>query len=334
MKSGVKFFFFLLLPLTILYSACVENTDLMFEEEGVIIEDAKDRDGDNAEHNRWIYAQMKHDYFWNTEMPDSSSLDFTVKPTEFFEGILSVKDRFSWCEINLNYSRGTNVNSTVSLDSVYLLNDKRIGYAIYDEFGDYADVRGFAVRMKNAKIEELILDLRYNSGGYVNTCNELASFFVPTKYLGALFQQQRHNEILRKEKIEKNGGLGIDSVYLRSGDWFNRWGLNLSRLIVLTTERTASASEALIYGLRPYMEVITIGSKTCGKDVGSYTIANDSYKYQLQPITFRYYNALKDSIPITGIVPDVYVENDPNYKRGEIDEPLLKTAIEYLLSSN
>ena len=176
----------------------------------------------------------------------------------------------------------------------------------------------------------MILDLRYNPGGYVSTCNELASFFVPTEHLGKLYQQQYYNETITKEKAEKYHNNGVDSVYLKSGSWYEQWGLNLKRLIVLTTQNTASSSEALVVGLRPYMNVIVIGTQTCGKDVGSYTIVDNNYKYLLQPITFKYYNSKMESTPEEGLIPDVIVEDDKKVKRGNVEEALLKTALKFI----
>ena len=96
---------------------------------------------------------MRHHYYWNTEMPDSSTLDFTVDPAKFFTTLLSEKDRFSWCEVNRDYkTRGVNPGSTVPFDSVYVFNNQKIGYPIYDQFDDNVDIRSFAVRMKSAKI--------------------------------------------------------------------------------------------------------------------------------------------------------------------------------------
>ena len=82
------------------------------------------------------------------------------------------------------------------------------------------------------------------------------------------------------------------------------------------------------------MEVTTVGTTSCGKDVGSYTIADNRYKYQLQPITFRYYNALNDSTPIVGIKPNIVIEDDLNHERGDVNEALLKAAINYLLGES
>ena len=225
--------------------------------------------------------------------------------------------------------RNRNIAPTVSLDSIYIINNKRIGYFVYNQFESSTDVAQIAIRLKNLGIDELILDLRYNPGGYVSTSNYLASMLAPTEQLGSLYQLQRFNDKVTKEK-QKNGGSGIDSVFLNKGSITVQRNLDLSRLVVLTTKNTASASESLIIGLRPYMKVVTIGTTTCGKDVGSYTIADNNYKYQLQPITFKYYNANNESTPTTGIVPDIYVEDDLDHQRGDTNEALLKAAIEYL----
>lgn len=227
-------------------------------------------------------------------------------------------------------TKSSDLAPTISLDTIYTIGNKKIGYFIYDQFESTTDVAQIAIRLKNRGITDLIVDLRYNPGGYVSTSKYLASMLVPNEYLGKLYQLQRYNDIQTRIKREK-GGSGIDSVFLDNGFLTFERNLNLDRVVVLTTKNTASASEALIIGLRPYMDVITIGTTSCGKDVGSYTIADNRYKYQLQPITFRYYNALNDSTPGTGIVPDIQVEDDLNHKRGDTNEALLHAAINYLL---
>lgn len=322
-KSGNKLYIFILFAL--LVNCTTENSYVDID--GITIINKEKEFDANIRHNLWTYSQMEHDYLWNEEMPDSSSLDFTTDPYTFFYKLLSSKDRFSWCEIN---TKGFNPESTVSFDSVYTHNGKKIGYAIYDHFEESADIRGLIIRMKKAEIDELILDIRYNPGGYVSTCCELASFIIPSKHHGKLYQQQYFNQVITQEKINANGGHGADSVFLHSSDWYKTWCLELNRLIVLTTQNTASASEALIMGLRPYIEVITIGTQTCGKNVGSYTIASDDYKYKLQPITFKYYNSEMQTVPDEGLIPDIIVEDDKKYPRGEINEALLQTALKYI----
>lgn len=330
MKSG--FLLFLLVILQFLMSCSVDDSFLPIGK--VEVETTDEYTKDNVYTNLWIYSQMKYNYLWNTEMPDSSKLDFAIDPVEFFINLLSKKDRFSWCEVNRDFqTRGINLDSTISFDSVYVYGNQRIAYAIYDQFDDNADIRSFAVRMKKAQIDELILDLRYNPGGYVSTCNELASFIVPKEHLGKLYQQQYYNQIITEEKSKAFNNKGVDSIFLKSTQWYSRWGLDMDRIVVLTTENTASASESLIMCLKPYMDVITIGTRTRGKNVGSYTIKSDKYGYQLQPITFKYFNSKMHTVPDDGLVPDILVVEDRKYKRGEVSEPLLRAAIDYLLNT-
>jgi carboxyl-terminal processing protease len=78
----------------------------------------------------------------------------------------------------------------------------------------------------------------------------------------------------------------------------------------LTSRRTASASELIINGLKPYMEVITIGTQTTGKNVGSITITDDTgkKKWGLQPIVFKSYNAQNQSDYTAGFLPTIQAE--------------------------
>lgn len=376
------------------------NSEDSFLPNDVIVNN-DDENNHYINHNRWTYEMMSKHYFWNKDIPDSLSLDFSISPKSFFDNLLSNEDRFSWCEINENYiaedlgfhyqtyevhglkvnrvlyvssnslmeqglkrgdyfiikddhievghldneyfistnkikinkvTRGRNLAPTISLDSIYTINSKRIGYFIYDQFESSTDVAQITIRLKNLGIDELILDLRYNPGGYVSTSKYLASMLAPKESLGKLYQLQRYNDFQTKVKKD-NGESGVDSVFLDKGFITIDRNLDLKRLVVLTTKNTASASESLIIGLRPYMDIVTIGTTSCGKDVGSYTIADNRYKYQLQPITFRYYNALNDSTPTTGIIPDIEVADDLNHERGDVNEALLKTAIDYLMGN-
>lgn len=281
--------------------------------------------------NRILYVYSPYLLRQGLKRGDFINLSLQKKHPVIEKGYLK-NNRFvvqSTIPILSSTTRGSNLSPTVSLDSIYAIDNKKIGYFVYNQFESSTDVSQIAIRLKNYGIDDLILDLRYNPGGYVSTSNYLASMLAPAERLGSLYQLQRYNDKLTKEK-QKNGGSGVDSVFLNKGSITLQRNLNLPRLVVLTTKNSASASESLIIGLRPYMKVVTIGTTSCGKDVGSYTIADNNYKYQLQPITFKYYNALNESTPTTGIVPDIYVEDDLDHQRGDTNEALLKAAIEYL----
>lgn len=191
-------------------------------------------------------------------------------------------------------------------------------------------------RFKSEGVSDLILDLRYNPGGYVSTCQLLSSMIAPTSKLGTRFLECRPNSS-------------------RSSTWYNLLSqsdvsdcnLDLDRLYVIATENSASASELVINNLRGVgMTVTHIGSTTEGKVVGMEVIDTKynskdkaefgDYSYTLCPVSFRSYNALGQSDYENGLTPDIpydeYMDDDSLDwldwgTLGEEDEPLLARAL-------
>lgn len=247
--------------------------------------------------------------------------------------------RYSNEIISLSISVPTK-QSTVLLDSIY---NQHVGYLCYTEFDEIEDLIGSLSKFRTNNVDELILDLRYNPGGYVKTCKYLANCIAPEKAYGDIFQITKYNDVLSKENIIDTGNPYIyDNFGFPTIDPDKDKGgypiipLNLSRLFVLTSKHTASASEATILCLKPYMEVIQIGETTVGKGVGSYTIYDKNYKYAIQPITMQYYNQLDQTVSNDGLVPDLFVENGYSTSKKEIGdtaEPLLLAALSWILPS-
>ena len=106
----------------------------------------------------------------------------------------------------------------------------------------------------------------------------------------------------------------------------------LSRLIVITSGWTASASELIINGLRPYMDVVLVGTTTYGKNVGSITISDPDGKIEwgLQPIIVKIFNKQMESDYTFGFTPDYTVEDKDKmiYPLGDLREKLLRSAVE------
>jgi C-terminal processing protease CtpA/Prc len=111
---------------------------------------------------------------------------------------------------------------------------------------------------------------------------------------------------------------------------------NLPRLHVIVSNRTASASEVLINGLKPYMDVILVGETTVGKNVGSTTIYEDDpvrqekNKWGMQPIIVKLANSKGESNFSNGFAPNVEVsEYDylPLLPFGDTNEPMLQAAL-------
>lgn len=387
-----------LFVIMLLVSSCSRDLDIISPEgkDFVKVETLVDEGWELAQ-NEWIYTRMKTEYYWNEEIPDSIYLDFSLSPLDFFDSLLSDKDRFSHCDINPGYNgdailfsgidyqeyedlegktvyrvlkrndesvgleRGDwfvikngqpvygNVHNGVFMeavrpdrifitslkDTVYHIGDKHIGYIIYDRFESYADFGRSVISLKSkSAIDELVLDLRYNPGGYVDVCRQVASLLVPEEYLGGLFQMWERNRLQISRNIEKKGGSGLDSLWFSDNIRVRELNLGLDRLYVLTTSDSASASEALIHCLRPYMEVITVGSTTCGKDVGSTTFSNDDFRYSISPITFRYLD--KDGRPTSedGILPDIVASDDLEHMLGDMEEAMLKAAVTHIIGNS
>ncbi|MEZ2415683.1 S41 family peptidase [Muriicola sp. E247] len=227
------------------------------------------------------------------------------------------------------------------------VNGTKIGYIFYRRFTDgFEDELNAAFGQLQAQgITELVLDLRYNPGGRVSSAVALASMIYGTN-TNELFVKQRWNP-------KRQAGFSASSLeenfinQIEGGEAIN--SLGLSRIYVLTTERSASASELLINGLDPYMNVIQVGTTTTGKNEFSLTMVDDPgnnfpYTYDparesfinpnnswaIQMLCGRYENSVGFSDFTTGLVPEIELEEDVLNlgALGDINEPLLARAIE------
>ena len=309
---------------------CQED-DVFLHELSEVIENTNESEW-RKKQNAWIYAQMKHNYFWTDQLMDSTDYDYLLEPSEFFKSMIVPEDRFSYCRRYDGYRpqvKGHDLNETVSLDSVYCIGNKRVGYFVYDEFDTEADITDIILKFRRAEINELVIDLRDNPGGLVATCVHLASLILPSEHLGDLFCTYRYNRYLSDEYLKKTGS-PFTKDYLNNDILTINRNLNLQRVFCLVNGFSASCSELIINSLRPYMEVVVIGQTTRGKDVGMRTIHSSKYMYELVPITFRTYNALGDSVPVTGIVPDIYIQDIAGPPVGDVNEIMLKAALDYM----
>ncbi|MGB0274563.1 MAG: S41 family peptidase [Flavobacteriaceae bacterium] len=206
---------------------------------------------------------------------------------------------------------------------------KKIGYVMYNGFASKQedDLKNAFTDLASQQIGELVFDLRYNPGGSVNTSQLLAGL-IAGEHAGKVFGKMVYNEKLAKynEEIEI-----IDSGIK----------LGLSRVIFLVTSGSASASEMMINGLNPYMDVVLIGNKTYGKNVGSFIVydyidnkqtKNPNHTWALLPITFGIFNSVGFGDYGDGFSPNIEFNEDLENLGilGETSEPLLKKALDYI----
>ncbi len=228
-------------------------------------------------------------------------------------------------------------NNPFLLDTVYHIGNKTIGYLVYNHFSSEGEgmttgvydtqMKTIFANFKAKGVNEFVLDLRFNGGGLVSSAVLLSSLLAPSKALGQIFCKLTYND-KQKYRPEYNEQKFDNKV--------SSYNLNLSRLYVLTGRYTASASEAVINGLIPYMEkqnVYLIGDQTVGKAVGSNPYEDKSYDWVLHPITLKICNAVDDAeYNQVGFFPDIFINEYVSpmiklYSLGDSREKLLSIAL-------
>lgn len=225
------------------------------------------------------------------------------------------------------------------LDSVYTINGEKIGYVVYHFFapgpGNNStaydqEMDGIFADFKNSAIQHLIVDFRYNGGGFVSSAVNLASLIAPGVKATDIFSKTKYNSFLMQFDNLKN----VQTPFKEKPENLGKT-LKRNRVYILTSTRTASASELIINGLKPYMDVFIIGDKTTGKNVGSVPFEDDKNKenkYGLLPIVSRSFNSLDQSEYTNGFLPNLEVKESQERLKplGDTNELLLRKAIEQI----
>lgn len=211
----------------------------------------------------------------------------------------------------------------ILLSKVIDLQGLKVGYLVYNQFINndayHSELNAVFGDFINNGVSDLVLDLRFNPGGSVQTAQILASMIYGQATSSTVFGKINYNQNLAE--------LNDDIMFFESipdvEEPMNR--MNLSRIFILTTGNTASASELIISGLLPYLDVTQIGTTTVGKNVGSITIydspniqktpsnsnvnhTNPNHTYAIQPIISQFSNADGFSDYVDGFVPDIEIE--------------------------
>ena len=311
-------------------------------------------------------------------LPNSNASDKNIKRGDVFDAIngtqltvsnystLLANETYTLNLADLNNGNPTSNGTSVELSKseyqtnpIYInetleIDGKKIGYLMYNSFTSNYDQSlntAFAT-IKSSGATELVLDLRYNGGGSVRTATYLSSM-ITGQFNGQLFTKEKWNNEVQQWfndnhpewlvnnftneilKTDSNGTITLQEAIN---------SLNLTTVYVLTTESSASASELVINGLNPYINVITIGTQTHGKYVASITLydssnfgrdgANPNHTWAMQPIVLEEVNKLgennKDGFAPTHEQKELISEMKP---LGDVEEPLLAKAIALITGS-
>jgi len=233
---------------------------------------------------------------------------------------------------NLALTKTNLAENPILIKKVITNGAHKIGYLMYNGFYPSYDLElndAFAY-FKSEAITDLVVDLRYNGGGSVLSSTRLASM-ITGQFTGQIFNELAYNE--------KKSFLNQKYLFTSTIDKTTINSLNLSNVYVLTTKNTASASELIINGLDPYINVIQIGDNTYGKNVASVTLydsptftktnVNPSHRYAMQLIVARSRNSVGFNAYLDGLVPDYKLTERIKTLGvlGDPSEPLLSTAI-------
>ncbi len=206
-------------------------------------------------------------------------------------------------------------------DSIYTLGEKSVGYVMFHTFrSDGIDELTSLFNVyQERQIDELVIDLRYNSGGDLDVATHFASLVAGSQYDGSVFGYVSNNN--KRTEYDRS------EVFTNS-----TLDLGLKRVFFITSPSTASASELLINGLKPYMEVVLVGRTTSGKPVGMYTIPLGDHV--LFPIMFSVENSDHVGDYFEGLSSDIYAVDTYKSEIGDIDESLLSKVLETINGEN
>lgn len=223
-------------------------------------------------------------------------------------------------EVTVSSAKSTfTVNSVLHYDTLNLSSGVT-GHLVFESFIQPSSdelITAFTF-FKAHNVQDLILDLRYNSGGYLYIAQTLASYITGDGpgSVNETFAKLQYNDKRQ----------AANTIYPFT---ITSYPLNLSRLVVITTRLTASASEAVMNGLKPYMEVISFGDTTNGKPAGmnGWDVGK---KYWFWPVTFKMVNKNNEGDYFDGLSPAKVVTDDITHDFPDRSELCLKEAIYYL----
>ncbi len=209
------------------------------------------------------------------------------------------------------------VKSVIYSQEEVITSGSHVGYFVLDRFitPTIIEIDELMTAFIKNGVQELIIDFRYNSGGVTTAAKNLASYILKSVNEENIFTRYIHNDRYSQNDYEEQFSTKAST-------------LNLNRVFVITSKDTASASEQFIWGVKPYINVITIGSDTYGKPYGMY--ANSFCDEVLVPIEFQMQNANYNSWTTDGILPTCNVDADNTKAFGSQDDPLYKAAIDYI----
>lgn len=251
--------------------------------------------------------QIEENGLWDTIMGEDvpgTSVDLRIENSEgLINDLVLTKD---WV-----------AKDGVAVSDIITRNGAKVGYMVFDSFTSTAPEALDAVfaGFKQAQIDELVVDLRYNGGGYSYVAEHLGSLIGGKNTEGKVFESSIHND--RYSQWDH-------TTYFSHREN----ALDLERVIFITTRSTCSAAEMVMNSLNPFVKVVSIGETTCGKPVGMY--GWDFCGMHIAPIEVKGVNAEGQGDYYDGIPATCQAVDDLTREFGDPLEVSLQTALDYI----
>lgn len=235
---------------------------------------------------------------------------------------------------NISLTAAPLVENPVPLTTTVLSpNGRRVGYVLFNSHvtGAQDKLIGALGTLASGGIQDLVLDMRYNGGGFLYTALSLASMVTGPANDGKVFEHLQFNS--RRTAAEPDntyrfsGRVPYSETVHAAGTAMPR--LALPRVYMLTTESTCSASESVVNGLRGVdVEVVLVGGTTCGKPYGF--TRQDNCGLSLFPIEFQGVNAKGYGDYANGMAATCPAADDFGHALGNPAEGMLGVALRHV----
>ena len=222
-------------------------------------------------------------------------------------------------EASVQLNKGDIVINSVLYSTIYPRAGKKIGYLVFSDFlgSSVKELNTAFDNFSREGITDMVLDLRYKVGGTLDCADSLVAMLAGKPHKDKVYNTLTYNNKHIRYGYQNLIGLKNNSV-------------QLDKLVVITTSSTASASELVISGLRPYMNMKLIGSTTHGKPVGMNIEGDTKLNIAVAPISFRNVNSQGYSDYFDGIPVDFLIKDNATQDWGDQSDLCLTAALNYI----